>query len=297
MNTTGINLRVEIAYLALLALLWGASYLFIRVAVAEIPPLTLIAIRVSIASAFLLSVMAWRGERLARDPVTWRVLLVQSFFNSIGAWTILAWGQQFIDSGLASVLNSTSPIFVLFITLFVTRHEAVNSRRLVGACSGILGVVLIVGVDVLNGIGEQVAGQLAALTGAALYACAAIYGKKLSHLSATSAAAGTMIWATVFLVPASLVLEQPWTLSPSPKALAATMCLAVFSTGIALMIYFRLLRTLGSIGVASQAYLRAGVGVLLGIFVLGEQISILVWSGLLLAIIGVAMINAPVRSK
>ena len=128
---------------------------------------------------------------------------------------LLAWGQQYVDSGLASVLNSTSPIFVFVIILLVTRDEAAGPCRLAGACLGGLGVVLIFGVDVLDGLGREVAGQLAVLFGAMLYAVAAIYGKRFAGLSPTVTAAGTMIWATLFLVPASLVLDQPWRLQPS----------------------------------------------------------------------------------
>ncbi|MEO0960635.1 MAG: DMT family transporter, partial [Pseudomonadota bacterium] len=140
---------------------------------AEIPPVTLIALRVLGATIFLLLVMGARREKLPRDFSTWRMLLLQAFLNSIGAWTALAWGQQYVASGLASVLNSTSPIFVFFITALVTRHEALGGRKLVGAVLGPLGVVLIVGVDALRGLGDQVAGQLACLISAGLYAGAA----------------------------------------------------------------------------------------------------------------------------
>ncbi len=262
----------------------------------EIPPITLIAVRVSIAAVFLLSVLQWRMKSLPQDSKTWRMLLVQSFFNSIGAWTILAWGQQHVDSGLASVLNSTSPIFVFFFTLLVTRHEASSGLKLFGACLGLFGVVLIVGVDALTGLGQQVLGQLAALTGAVHYACAAIYGKRFSQLTATAAAAGTMIWACLILVPASLILDQPWTLRASTRAVLAALILGLFCTGIALLIYFRLLKTLGSIGVASQAYLRAGVGVLLGTVILGEQITPVIGIGLITTILGVVAINLSKRS-
>lgn len=291
------RLATELVLLALLALLWGSSYLFIRVALDTIPPVTLIAIRVSVASAFLMAVVMLRGERLPRDRRTWGMLLVQSFLNSIGAWTVLAWGQQFVDSGLASVLNSTSPIFIFFITYFLTRHESVNPRKLAGACVGLVGVVLIVGPDVLGGLGQQVAAQGAIILGALLYAGAAIYGKRFPHLSPTVTAAGTMIWATVCLVPLSLALESPWTLQPSAVSLAAALALSIACTGIALLIYFRLVRTLGSMGVASQAYLRAGIGVLLGVMVLGETFTSLIGAGLAAAIIGVALINFPERRR
>ena len=277
--------------LGLLALLWGSSYLFIKVAVAEIPPLTLIAVRVSLAALFLLAVMAVFGIGLPRDARTWSRLLVQAFCNSIGAWTLLAWGQQYVDSGLASVLNSTAPIFVFFITFAITRHEPAGPVRLAGALLGVAGVVMIVGIDVLDGLGRSVAGQLAVLASAILYAFAAIHGRHFSHLSPVATAAGTMVVASIVLVPASLATDAPWSLSPSPAALGAALALAIGSTGLALLIYFRLVSTLGSLGVASQAYLRAGVGVALAVLVLGETLSPAVMLGLCAAIIGVIAIN------
>ena len=233
---TAPSLRTELPLLALLALLWGSSYLFIKVAVAEIPPVTLIALRVLGASIFLTAVLRARGEKLPRDGRTWRMLLLQAIFNSIGAWTVLAWGQQFVDSGLASVLNSTSPIFVFLITALVTRHERLGGFRLAGAALGVLGVTLIVGVDVLGGLGDQVAGQLACLVGAALYAGAAIYGKRFGHISAVATATGTMIWASAVLVPLAFLLDRPWSLTPSPTAIAATAVLSILCTGLALLI-------------------------------------------------------------
>ncbi|MCB1473925.1 MAG: DMT family transporter [Rhodobiaceae bacterium] len=291
------RLGPELALLALLALLWGSSYLFIKVALRDIPPITLIAVRVAIAAAFLFAVLRWRGEVLPRESGDWRKLFVQACFNSIGAWTVLAWGQQYVSSGLASVLNSTSPLFVFLITFAVTRHESVSARRLAGALIGMAGVVLVIRPQVLSGMGLQVAGSVAALTGALLYAGAAIYGRKLNHLPATVTAAGTMVCATMVLLPMALILDRPWTLSVSPSSAAAAVILAVVCTGLALQIYFRLVRTLGSMGVASQSYLRAGIGVVLAIVVLGERFSAMVAAGLACAIIGVALINTPERRQ
>lgn len=281
----------ELALLGLLAALWGSSYLFIRVAVETIPPVTLIALRVGIAAVVLLAVLALLGLRLPRDAATWRKLLVQSFLNSIASWTLLAWGQQHVASGLAGVLNSTSPVFVFLLTWGVTRHEPVRALQLAGAALGILGVCLIVGIDVLAGIGTRVGAQAAILFSAFLYGCAAIHGRRLEHLPPVTAAAGTLLWATLWLVPASLVLDQPWKLSPSMPSLAAALALALLGTAFALLLYFRLLRTLGSMGVASQSYLRMGFSVLLGAFVLGESITWPIVAGLLAVMFGVAAIN------
>ncbi|MEZ5669346.1 MAG: EamA family transporter [Alphaproteobacteria bacterium] len=291
------RLPLELALLALLALLWGSSYLFTKVAVADLPPVTLVAVRVSVAALFLLAVLQWRGERLPRDRRTWGMLLVQAMLNSIVAWTVLAWGQARVDSGLAAVLNSTSPLWVFLISCALPGHGPAGLRPLAGVVLGLGGVVLIVGVDALAGLGAQVAGQLAALGGAVLYGGAAIYGRRFAHLPPAATAAGAMLWASAVLVPASLALDRPWTLAPSLEAAAAALALGVLSTGIALMLYFRLVRTLGSMGVASQAFLRAGVGVGLGVVLLGETVTPVVAAGVALAILGVALINWPRRSR
>lgn len=287
------NIAFELGLLVLLASLWGSSYLFIKVALETIPPVTLIAVRVSIAALFLLLVIRLKKEKLPRDARSWRLLLVQSFLSSIGAWTLLAWGQQYVDSALASVLNSTSPIFVFFITFFLTRHEPTTILKFLGASLGVLGVVFIVGADVMKGIGQQGVAQFAVLFSAFLYGGAAVFAKKLSYLSASVTAASTMLWAAVWLVPISLILDQPWTLAPSIASIGATLMLSVFGTGIALLLYFRLIGTLGSLGVASQSYLRSGIGVLLGVFILGEEITMVVGLGLATVILGVALINYP----
>ncbi|MGF1591905.1 MAG: DMT family transporter [Kiloniellaceae bacterium] len=287
----------EFLLLGLLALLWGSSYLLIRVALDGLPPVTLIAVRVSLAALLLLAVVRWQGHRLPHDRATWRRLFAQSLLNATAAWTLLAWGQQFVDSGLAGVLNSTSPVFVFFITLLVTRHEALTPLKLAGALLGVAGVALILGVDVLAGLGQQVAAQLAVLLGAFLYGCAAINGKRFGHLPPTVTAAAVMLCATAVMLPAALVIDRPWILRPAALPLLAAATLSVFCTALALLLYFRLVRTLGSMGVASQAYLRAGVSVLLGILLLGESFRPAVGFGLAAVILGVAAINLPRRRR
>lgn len=282
---------VELGLLGLLALLWGSSYLLIRVALATIAPVTLIAMRVAVAALVLLAVMRSLRMPLPRDRPTWSRLLVQSLLNSILPWTLLAWGQQHVDSGLAGVLNSMSPVFVLLITALFTRHEPAGAGQLAGAVLGMSGVALVVGISALGGIGREVGAQLCIVLAALLYAGGAIYGRRHSHLPALVTAAGSLIWATLWLVPASLLLDRPWSSSPSLQSLAAAAALAVFGTAGALLLYFRLLRTLGSMGVASQSYLRAGVSVLLGALVLGEQVSMTKGAGLLAIVLGVAAIN------
>jgi drug/metabolite transporter (DMT)-like permease len=140
-----------------------------------------------------------------------------------------------------------------------------------------------------------VAGQVACLVGAALYACAAINGKHFNHLPTLTTATGTMICAAATLLPLAFIVERPMAIKPSLTTIGATLVLSVVCTGVALLLYFRLVRTIGSMGVASQSYLRAGVGVILGMVFLGETIAFPVAVGIATAILGVALINWPIR--
>lgn len=292
---SGAALARELALLGLLALLWGSSYFWGKIAIAELPPLTLATTRVTIAAIILLAALMLSGGALPRAIRDWRLLLVQSMMNASVAWSILAWGQQHIDSALATVLNSTSPLWVFLFTAFITRHEPTTLLRFLGALFGLAGVALIIGPAALSGLGDNVAGQAAAVISAMLYAAATIHGHRLSHLPSMTVAAGTMTCAAASLLPIALLVDRPWTLAPSREAVTAAATLGVFCTGFAMLIYFRLLRSLGSLGVASQAYLRVGVGVGLGVLVLGETLTLTVGLGMLAAFIGVALINLPRR--
>lgn len=294
-TTTTAPRWIDLGLLLLLATLWGCAYTFTKVAVESIPPLTIAAVRVTVAGALLGVYIAFRGERIPRNAETWRRLFVQGCLNSVIPFSLIAWGQQYIDSGLAGILNATPPLFVLLITWLWTRHEPITGRKLAGVVSGLAGVTLIIGVDALGGFGTHTLAQIAITVASVSYAGAVIYGHRLSYISPAATAAGTLICGTLILVPASLALEAPWTLTPSLHSVLAVAALAVFSTGIALMIYFRLLRTLGSMGLASNSYLRAGISVLLGVVFLGEQLTAPMIGGLVLIVAGVVAIVGIVR--
>ena len=186
---------------------------------------------------------------------------------------------------------------MFLFTALITRHESTKPHRLLGAILGVVGVALIVGLNLRSGLEGEVYGQLACLAGAMLYACAAIHGRRFGSIGALATATGTLIWAVAVMVPTALLLDKPWLLSPSVRAMLSTLVLSVACTGLAMLLYFRLLNTLGSMGVASQAYLRAGFGVFLGIVFLGEVLTLQVGLGLFAAIVGVALINWPERNR
>lgn len=289
------NMAVELGLLLLLATLWGASYTFIKLGVATIPPITLIAARTAIAGVLLLMIMQWRGLRMPRDAATWRRFMFQACLNSVIPWTMIAWGERSLDAGLATILNSTSPIFTFFLTLAITRHEALTSRKLLGVVAGMAGICLIVGVQALAGLGEQLTAQLVTVLAAICYAGAAIFSRGFKDLDPMAPAAGSLLCGAAILIPASLVVDRPWTLVPSASSLLALLGLAVFSTAFAFVIYFRLIQTLGSVGTTAQAYLRVPIGVALGVLFLGESLTPTAWIGLGCVVIGVAAMTIPAR--
>lgn len=289
------GLAREIALLLVLSTLWGASYSFIKVGVQSIPPVTLIAMRTLIAGTLLILVIRWRGLVLPSDATTWRRFFVQACLNSVVPFTLIAWGQQTTDATLATILNSTSPIFTFLLTTLVTRHEVVTRRRLVGVSAGFAGICLIVGVQALEGLGRELWAQLAIVAATVCYAGAAILGKGFKGLDPIVPAAGSLICGASILVPASLVFEQPWTVTPSLDSVLALLALSVFSTALAFVIYFRLVQTLGSVGTTAQAYLRVPIGVAIGIMFLGEQLSATGFIGLVCIIAGVAAMTLPER--
>ena len=289
------NTSVELALLLCLATLWGASYTFIKLGVATIPPITFIAARTLIAGAVLLAIIGLRGLAMPRDAVTWRRFLFQACLNSVLPFTLIAWAERSIDAGLAVILNSTTPIFTFLLTAAITRHEPVTARKLIGLVAGIAGTCLIVGLAALDGIGDALWAQLAIVAATIAYAGAAIFGRSFKGLDPMIPAAGSMISGAVILVPVSLVVDRPWTLEPSAVSVAALFGLALFSTALAFVIFFRLIHTLGSVGTTAQAYLRVPIGVAIGAIFLGETLSSTAWIGLVFVIVGVAAMTVPAR--
>lgn len=288
------NITTELLLLLALATCWGASYTFIRVGVSTIPPITLIAARTLIAGGVLLAIIRWRGLSLPRDAATWKRFLIQSCLNSAIPFTLIAWAEQTVDAGLATILNSTTPIFTFLIAAFLLRSESLTGRKLFGVIAGMAGICLIIGLDALNGMGRQLAPQLAVVAASACYACAALFGRNFKGLDPMMPAAGSLLCGAVLLIPASLVFEHPWQIAPSAASVFALLGLSVVSTALAFSIYFRLIQTLGSVGTTAQAYLRVPIGVGIGVAFLGEPLSPTAAIGLVCVVVGVmAMTIAP----
>ena len=290
-------IALDLVLLLVLASFWGASYTLIKIGVATIPPIAFIAARTLIAAAILFAILRLRGLRLPGDRVTWKRFMFQACLNSVIPFTMIAWAEQTVDAGLATILNSTSPIFTFLLTVFLTHHEPATARKLFGVVAGIVGICLIVGLETLNGLGRDLWAQLAIVVATICYAGASIFGRGFKGLDPMMPAAGSLICGAAILLPLSLLVDQPWTLAPSLPSVWALLGLSVFSTALAFVIYFRLLATLGSVGTTSQAYLRVPIGVAIAILFLGETPTPSILAGLLCVTVGVAAMTISPHTK
>lgn len=276
-----------------LSTLWGGSYALIRVGVATIPPITLIAARTAIAGAILWGCALAQGLSVPRAPGLWRQFCAQAVLNSVVPFTLIAWAETRVPASVAAILNAMSPVFATLMTWLCVRHEPVTGRKLLGVVCGLSGVALVVGRSALGGWGGDLLPELAILAASGCYAMAAIYGRNFQGLSPLLPAAGSMACGAAMLIPASLLFDAPWRLRVSSASLSALLVLAVFSTALAYVIYFRLVQTLGSIGTTSQAFLRVPIGVALGALLLDESLPGTAWLGLIAVVAGVAMMTLP----
>ncbi|AND93003.1 MULTISPECIES: DMT family transporter [Bradyrhizobium] len=294
------TLAFEIGLLLLLALIWGSSFTLIKVAIPSIPPFTMVAARVTIAAILLLLIARAQGHALPRRGSVWAAFLVQGLLQSALPFTLISWGETHIASGLAGVLNATPPMFVLAIALTTGRgRQTVSGRKIIGVALGLAGVAVTMGADALSGIGTTAPlAQAAVLCASLCYAVAPIWGQRFSGLPAIVTAAGAMSCAAVLMLPAAAVLERPWTLAPPPaQAIAAVIALAVICTAFAMVIYFRLIHTLGPLGTTSGSYLRAGFAVALGTAWLGERFSWSSLAGMALILAGVVAVTVPAPAR
>jgi drug/metabolite transporter (DMT)-like permease len=281
--------------LVFLSILWGGSFFFAKIAVDELPPLTLALGRVGIAAA-LLAVLAGRAGLVSLTQA-WPAFAVLGLLNNVIPFTLIFWGQTHIPSGLASIFNATTPIFTALIAHFATRDEKLDAAKLVGVTTGFVGVVAMLGPEVLGDIDVGLWAQLACLVAAVSYAVAGIWGRRLAHLPAVTVAAGQLIAASVVLAPLALLVDRPWRLPmPSPAALAALLALAVLSTALAYVIYFRILARAGATNLLLVTFLIPVSAILLGTAVLGERLAPHHFVGMAIIAVGLAAIDGrPAR--
>ena len=284
----------EWALLLVLSVLWGGSFFFNQVAVAALPTLTVVAARVAVAALVLLAAMRMLGVAVPRGGGVLRALLVMGLLNNALPFTLIVWGQSHITSGVAAILNASTPLFTVLFAHWLTA-ERLTVGRLAGVLLGLGGVAVMVG----GGLGGQRGAELACLAAAISYALAGLYGRRFRTLGVPplATAAGQVAASSLVLVPLALVVDRPWTLAaPGVAPIAALLGVALLSTALAYVVYFRLLASAGATNLLLVTLLIPVTAILLGVALLGEALLPRHLGGMALIGLGLAAIDGrPLR--
>jgi len=281
----------------ILSVIWGASFFFVEIAVARMTPLTIVLCRVGFASFLLLGFVWFTGRKMPKNIGIWGAFLVIGMLNNVIPFSLITWGQKYIDSSLASILNATTPVFSVVLAHFLTKDEPLTKNRLTGVFFGWIGVAVLIGIEALSGFGMKIAGQAAVLGAALLYAFAAIFGRRFKEFDPVVVAAGMLTASFIIMIPLAFVMEQPLTLDPTPVTWMALFGLSAVSTALAYIIYFHVLSKAGATNILLVTFLIPVSAIFLGMMVLGETPGWNIFAGMALIFTGLIFIDGRLLKK
>jgi drug/metabolite transporter (DMT)-like permease len=285
---------LEWVLLLSLSVLWGGSFFFNGIAVQELPTLTVVGARVALSAAILLVVLRFLGSGLPRDRRVWLAFFGMGFLNNVLPFSLIVWGQSHIASGVASILNATTPLFTVIVAHLLTPDEKMTGGRLVGVAVGFTGVAYMIGNAALASLGSGILAQTACLAAALSYAFAGVFGRRFKSMCVTpmQTAAGQVTASSLMLAPVVMLADRPWMLPvPSMAAVLALVGVAALSTALAYVIYFRILATAGATNLLLVTFLIPVSAILLGVLVLGETLQFKHFVGMGLISMGLAAID------
>lgn len=286
--------------LIFLSILWGGSFFFVRVALDDLPPLTLVLSRVLIGAAVLAVVIRIAGESLPRRPTVWFTLAVMALLNNVIPFSLIFWGQTAIPAGLAAILNATTPLFTVVVMHLFTADDRATPNKAAGVALGFLGVVVLVGPAALGRLDTPLWAIAACLAATLSYAFSGLWGRRIKALgiSPTITAWAQLSVTTVVMTPIVSLVDRPWTLAmPGMPAILAVLALAILSTALAYIIFFRLLATAGPSNLLLVTFLIPVSTILLTSLFLGERLAPTHFAGMALIGLGLAAIDGRLWRK
>jgi drug/metabolite transporter (DMT)-like permease len=282
-------------WIALLALssLWGGSFFFYKVLVAELPPFTVVLGRVSIAALALHLLLLARRDPLSLTAQQWKSFLVLGLLNNVIPFSLIAFGEIRIASGSAAILNATTPIFTILVAHFFTNDEKITTAKGVGVLAAFLGVAVLIGPAALSGFGQgDLLGDAACLLAAAVYSLGATYGRRFKGIAPLKIATAQVTASTIILLPLAALVDRPWDLPmPSTGAWAALLAIALLSTSLAYLLFFRILAVAGATNLVLVTFLLPGSAMALGALFLDETVTLRALMGMALIGLGLAAID------
>ena len=286
--------------LLVLSVLWGGSFFFAAVAVKELPPFTVVILRTGLAALTLALVLKVQHVPWPIATGTLAAFAVLGLLNNVIPYSLLFWAQTKIPSGLASILNATTPIFSILVAHLALSDERMSINKAIGIGFGFAGVVVLLGADVLTGTNIATLGMIACLGAAFSYGLAGVYGRRFAamRLSVTQVAFGQLVATTIMMIPIIAIFDAPWTLPiPSTRAILSVLALAVASTALAYIVFFKLLSSAGAVNTALVTLLVPVSAILLGSLILGEALLFRHYAGMALIAAGLIAINGRVFDR
>jgi drug/metabolite transporter (DMT)-like permease len=284
----------EWGVLLFLALIWGGAFMFIGVAVRHVDPLTYVWLRLTIAALAMFLFMRLKGEALGLPRQAWGSILLLALLNNALPFTLFGWGQTHIASGLASILNATTPIWGVLVAHLFTDDERLNPRKLAGVLLGFGGVAVMIGPTLLANVGSDALAQLACIAAALCYAVAAVWARRFRRmgLKPMSVTTGQLTAGALMMLPLALLVDQPWT-QPLPPLTAwgSIAALAIFCTALGYVLYFKLIETAGATNALLVTLLVPPFAILFGSLFLDEVLAPQDFVGLGLIALGLAAID------
>jgi drug/metabolite transporter (DMT)-like permease len=280
--------------LLLLSLLWGSSFFFYKLLVAVLPPVTVVLGRVGIAAIAMNLWLLAQGQVMPRSPLLWARFLLLGLLNTSIPFVLIAWGETRITSGMASILNATTPIFMVAVAHWGTDDEKLSLGKIAGIVLGIMGVMVLVGPEAFRGAG-YLWGALAVVGASCAYGFGGVYSRRFKDLPPLVAATGQITGGALILLPLSLVVDHPWTLPmPSPPMWAALLAIALVNTALAYVVYFKMVATVGVTYISLVTFLIPIIALLLGALFLGESVTAQALAGMAVIALGLAAIDGRI---
>lgn len=259
----------------ILATIWGSSFLFARIAVLEIPPLTLVFLRVALAALALNLYLLWQSNGFTHTRAVWRDFAIMGVINNIIPFGLIFYGQLEIGAGLAAIINAMTPIWTVIIANFGTSDEKFSSHKIIGVILGFIGVAVLIGASMAEGFQASTIGQIAVLGATISYGFAGVFGRRFAQVPPMQTARGQLSMSSLLILPLVLLFDQPWQLDwPSSAALWSVITLAILCTAIAYLMFFKILATAGAVNVSLVTFLVPPSAIVLGILVLGETLEL-----------------------
>ena len=288
----------EWALLLALGMIWGSSFFFNAVALKELPPLMVVALRLSVGTTFLWAAVLTLGYASPTRWSDWRDILVLALINNIVPFTLIAWGQTEIASGVAAILNATTPFFTLIVAHAFTNDEPMRPGQIAGVAVALAGVACMMGMDVISGLGSDIVGEFAVLGAAFCYGMAGVWGRRLAHHPPLISAASQTLSSSLILLPLALLLGGKTALfTAGATTLLAILGQGVLCTSVAYVLFFLLLRSSGAGNVSLVTLIVPVNAILLGSLVLGEPLLLRHILGMSAVAMGLALIDGRITRR